>query len=181
MAVEFFRRFARNNAWCNHRLYEACTGLSESELTTPRYSSFPTILATLNHMLVVDWYYLDTMRGEGFGLALHDLDMPFSEFEPLRAAQAESDRELIDFCDRLTDETMGQVVVMQHVDGRSEERVEDLLSYLIHHQIHHRGQVQAMLSSTHVTPPSLDEFFERHYRTLRVIDFAALGWKGEEY
>ena len=42
-------------------------------------------------------------------------------------------------------------------------------------------QVQAMLSSTHVTPPSLDEFFERHYRTLRVIDFAALGWKGEEY
>lgn len=181
MSLRFFTRFARNNAWANHRLYEACAGLSFLELTTPRYSSFPTILATLNHILVVDWYYLDAMRGEGFGLALHDLDMPYSEFEPLRAAQADSDRDLIDFCDSLTEDDLDRMVSIRRGNDRlTEERIDDLLSHLLHHQIHHRGQIHAMLASTHVAPPALDEFFERHYSALRVIDFAALGWKGEE-
>ena len=39
------------------------------------------------------------------------------------------------------------------------ERIGDLLAHLFMHQIHHRGQVHAMLSGTSVKPPQLDEFF----------------------
>jgi uncharacterized damage-inducible protein DinB len=31
--------------------------------------------------------------------------------------------------------------------------------HLFQHQIHHRGQVHAMLAGTHVAPPPLDEFY----------------------
>jgi uncharacterized damage-inducible protein DinB len=34
-----------------------------------------------------------------------------------------------------------------------------VLPHLFVHQIHHRGQVHAMLSGTSVAPPQLDEFF----------------------
>lgn len=47
------------------------------------------------------------------------------------------------------------------------------------HQTHHRGQVRAMLSGTHVTPPQLDEFFSAGEAPLRAQDFAELGWTEE--
>ena len=44
-------------------------------------------------------------------------------------------------------------------EGMIPERIGDLLAHLFIHQIHHRGQVHAMLSGTSVKPPQLDEFF----------------------
>lgn len=51
-----------------------------------------------------------------------------------------------------------------------------MLSHLFEHQIHHRGQVHAMLSETRVAPPQLDEFFCAGEAGLRAADFAELGW-----
>jgi uncharacterized damage-inducible protein DinB len=51
-----------------------------------------------------------------------------------------------------------------------------LLSHLFEHQIHHRGQVHAMLSGTSIAPPQLDEFFCAGESGLRAADFAELGW-----
>lgn len=46
------------------------------------------------------------------------------------------------------------------------------------HQIHHRGQVHAMLSATGVKPPQLDEFFpsDPAEQALRAQDLAELGF-----
>jgi hypothetical protein len=44
------------------------------------------------------------------------------------------------------------------------------------HQTHHRGQAHAMLSSTSVAPPQLDEFLMPSDAPLRSADMAALGW-----
>jgi len=52
------RAMAYNNAWANHRLLSACTGLSQSEFEATRTSFFPSIQATLNHI-------------SGFGLRVH--------------------------------------------------------------------------------------------------------------
>ena len=38
------------------------------------------------------------------------------------------------------------------------ERIGDILAHVFLHDIHHRGQVHAMLSGTSVAPPQLDEF-----------------------
>ena len=52
---------ARANRLANHRLDAACASLSHDEWTAPRTGFFPSIAATLNHVLIVDWYYLDAL------------------------------------------------------------------------------------------------------------------------
>ena len=58
---------------------------------------------------------------------------------------------------------------------RYPERTRDVLAHLFQHDIHHRGQVHAMLAGTAVAPPQLDEFFLAQDADLRAADLRALG------
>ena len=170
--VEQLRGMARNNAWSNHRLYGACVALTATELTATRTSFFPSILLTLNHILIVDWYYLGSLTYGGRGPSAYADDLPYPVFDDLRTAQTDSDRALIAFCDSLD-----QTVVLARDDGRrSRETVAAVLSHLFVHQVHHRGQVHAMLAGTAAAPPQLDEFFLEEDASRRAEDLAALGW-----
>jgi len=167
---------ARNSAWANHRLYEACSRLTDAERCAGRTSFFPSIHATLNHILIVDWYYLDALEGGGRGPALYADPEPFAGFADLHRAQRDADRRLVAYCERLADASMDREVVLVREDGaRHPERVGDVLAHLFQHQIHHRGQVHAMLSGTSVPPPQLDEYFLRQDARLRAEDLRALG------
>jgi uncharacterized damage-inducible protein DinB len=57
-----FCTMAANNAWANHRLLDACARLSQEEFEATRTSFFPSIKATLNHIVTVDWYYVDALE-----------------------------------------------------------------------------------------------------------------------
>ncbi|TJX56687.1 MAG: damage-inducible protein DinB, partial [Mesorhizobium sp.] len=50
------------------------------------------------------------------------------------------------------------VITDRREDGMIPEKIGDILAHLFLHDIHHRGQVHAMLSGTSVVPPQLDEF-----------------------
>ena len=56
-----FLSMAYNNAWSNHRLLKACALLSQPDFVAHRTSFFPSIKATLNHNLTVDWFYIDAL------------------------------------------------------------------------------------------------------------------------
>ena len=163
---------ARNNAWANHRLLGACARLSHAELHATRTSFFPTILKTLNHIVTVDWYYVDALAREGRGLALFEPEEPFEELAPLREAQRAVDRKLIAITASID---LDGDVRIQRRDHVQVERAADVLLHLIEHQIHHRGQVHAMLSGTRVPPPQLDEFFLREELPLRAAELDELG------
>ncbi len=62
-AVQTFRAFAYNNAWANHRLLTACAALSPEAFAAPRTGFFPSLAATLNHILIIDWFYVDALEG----------------------------------------------------------------------------------------------------------------------
>ena len=61
--VGTFRAMAYNNAWANHRLLAACARLTQAEFEASRTSFFPSLKATLNHILIVDWFYVDSLEG----------------------------------------------------------------------------------------------------------------------
>jgi len=48
---------AYQNAWANHRLLKACAALPEAEFAAARTGFFPSIRATLNQIVTVDWMY----------------------------------------------------------------------------------------------------------------------------
>ena len=165
---EHFAELARNNAWSNRRIHAACASLSQAEFEAPRTSFFPTLQATLNHIFVVDAYYLDGLEAGGRGLATVAVEIPFSRLPELAAMQSESDRRLIRFCDLLDSETLERRITLDRGDeGLTSETTRAVLAHLFVHQIHHRGQAHAMLAGTRVAPPQLDEFFLEYDRARR--------------
>ncbi|TIV13981.1 MAG: damage-inducible protein DinB [Mesorhizobium sp.] len=157
--LDHLRRMARNNLWSNDRLYRAVLGLQPGEFEAGRVSFFPSIEETLNHILAVDHLYLDFLTDGGLGAAAYDDFIPFKDPASLAAAQANFDRRLVAFCDGLSEADLDRrVVTDRREDGLIPERIGDILAHVFLHDIHHRGQVHAMLSGTSVAPPQLDEF-----------------------
>jgi uncharacterized damage-inducible protein DinB len=170
------RRMAGNNRWSNDRLHRAVLALRPGEFEAARTSFFPSIKATLNHILSVDLFYLDMMEEGGVGLAIFDLYVDHDDPARLAEDQAAFDRRLIDFCNRLAPEDLDRRVLSDRgEDGHIPERIGDLLAHLFLHDIHHRGQVHAMLSGTTVKPPQLDEYFLDFDRKLRREEMERLG------
>ena len=153
------RRMARNNLWSNDRVYRAVLALEPGEFEASRTSFFPSIRETLSHILLVDLFYFDMLVEGGLGLAVGDEFREFPDAESLAKAQAQLDRQLVAFCDSLSDADLDRQVASDRGEaGMIPERIGDLLAHLFLHDIHHRGQVHAMLSGTSVKPPQLDEF-----------------------
>lgn len=176
MTVELHRRFARNNAWSNHRLLKACAALSEADYRAIRTSFFPSIEQTLNHILLVDVYYYDVVAETGRALSRYDLpDIAWPSFAELDAAQRASDRKLVAFCDGLCEADLSRVVKCERPTATHDETIGNLLAHLFVHQIHHRGQVHAMLAGTGVKPPQLDEFFLDQDAGLRTAELGEIG------
>jgi uncharacterized damage-inducible protein DinB len=176
--AEHFRAMARNNAWANHRLLEACAQLDDAALRAPRTSFFPSIHLTLNHILLVDWYYLDALdnRGQRWRELYALSAEPCASFAELRREQAAADRRLIAYCERLDADALEAVVVLNRPgELHYPERAADVLAHLFQHDLHHRGQVHAMLAGTAVAPPQLDEFFLAQDAPLRAAELEALG------
>jgi uncharacterized damage-inducible protein DinB len=170
------RRMAGNNLWSNDRLYRAVLSLQPGEFSAERTSFFPSIKATLNHILAVDLLYLDFVEEGGVGAATFDDFVPFEELRALFAAQVAADRRLIAFCDRLSQEDLDRrVITDRREDGMIPERIGDILAHVFLHDIHHRGQVHAMLSGTSVKPPQLDEFLLDYDVKLREKEVERLG------
>lgn len=171
-----FRAMAHDSAWANHRLLSACSALSDEQFTLHRTGFFPSISATLNHILVVDWFYVDALEGGTLGADAWRDPEPFRNVRALRQAQAAVDRRLLAFVDALKADDLERVVAVHRPDTVQRERTDTLLLHLHMHQVHHRGQAHAMLSGTAVAPPQLDEFFCEMDADRRAPELRELGW-----
>ena len=177
--VQTYRAFAYNNAWANHRLLTACAALSQQDFEAERTGFFPSLQMTLNHIYVIDLFYVDALEGGWLGPKAFENDVPCPSLADLKSAQAGIDRRLIAVCDALTPALLEGIVRVNRNTRVQTERCDRLLMHLFQHQIHHRGQAHAMLSATAVAPPQLDEFFSIAEAPLRAAEFKDLGWTEE--
>jgi len=175
--TSYLRIQAHANRLSNHRLHAAMAPLSSAEFHALRVGFFPSLAATLNHILLVDLYYIGSLQGDPGARAAGLAFRPSRELSDLAARQAESDRRLIAFCDRLDAAALDAVVAMERDDHVQRDRVGHVLAHLFNHQTHHRGQAHAMLSGTAIAPPQLDEFMMPSEAHLRAAEMAALGWR----
>jgi uncharacterized damage-inducible protein DinB len=185
--AQHFVAEAYNNAWANHRLLRACCRLTQEEFVAARTSFFPSIKATLNHILTVDWFYLEILERSRAGL--QPADNPGRHFEPeepfdtcadISREQHAADQRLIALCRSVKDGEAGATVLLPRRTGIERDSLHRILAHLFQHDIHHRGQVHAMLAGTSVDPPQLDEFYCANEAPLRAKDFAELGFSEEE-
>jgi uncharacterized damage-inducible protein DinB len=168
---------ARNNIWSNHRLLTACKALSAAEFAAPRTSFFPSLRATLNHILWIDTYYIGALLRDPTVLVRYDDPPPdFADATLLHDAQIASDWRLLAFCQGQTEASLLEGLVLPRPNRTPPpSSVLSILEHLFQHQTHHRGQAHAMLAGTAVKPPQLDEFFLAGEQHLRRDELLALG------
>ncbi|TWO64922.1 damage-inducible protein DinB [Caenimonas sedimenti] len=181
LMLQHVRAAARANRLANERLHVAIATLPAEAFHAPRAGFFPSLAKTLNHILVIDRYYLDSLLGQGpLARSGFYAFVPADDLASLRRRQREVDEELIVFCDRLDEAGLVQVVHIDRPDRVDRDLAHRVLAHLAMHQTHHRGQVHAMLSSAGVKPPQLDEFLMVSDAPFRVGDLAAAGWSEQD-
>lgn len=178
--LSFLRTQVRANRLANHRLHAALAPLTPDELQAPRTSFFPSLAATLDHILWVDSYYLDCLEGRSDARSRALAWVPRSTLAALRDEQAASDQRLIGLLDAATAADLDRIVGMPRREHVQREPLGHVVAHLLNHQVHHRGQAHAMLAGTAVAPPQLDEFLMSSEAHLRQADLAALGWSEDQ-
>lgn len=128
--LNFLRTQVHANRLANHRLHTAMATLSPDELQAPRTSFFPSLLATLDHILWVDGYYLDCLQGLADARERALAWAPRLSLPTLAADQAASDERFIALLNAATDADLDRIVLMPRRDHVQREPLGNVVAHL---------------------------------------------------
>ena len=174
-----YRTMAYNNAWANHRLLTACARLTPDEFTAKRTGFFPSLRATLNHILIIDHFYVDAMEGGTLGPAAWADQEPCATVAALKEAQAAVDRRLLKVVEALDGAGLQRIVSVHRGTSIQRERMDRLAAASVPAPGASSRPGPRHARGTSVSPPQLDEFFSVGEAPLRAAEFAELGWTEE--
>lgn len=156
----------------------ACTVIDPAALAAPRNAAFfGSIIATLDHNFIIDLFYVSGMEGTPIGPSGYAVDVPHPDLFGLTTAQRGIDRRFVTMTEDPTLADPAREVILPRGDITQVERFDRIFLHLIQHQIHHRGQVHALLTEAGVPPPQLDKFRPAwaQDRNRRAPDFVEMG------
>lgn len=143
MAMEM----ARYNKWQNSVLLDLCDTLTEEQLNEDHSTFFPSLLATLNHILHVDTVLMTFIKDGtppvGFDptVTLHDT---YAAFKDARRALDDNIQTLMDRADPVWFDKIFEY----HSDDRDGPRRRPralFINQMFNHQTHHRAQATTIL------------------------------------
>lgn len=155
ISAEYCRLMARYNTWQNNSLVTAADGLSGTARQKDRGAFFQWITASFNHLYWADALIVQGLKGNKRpkDTITHSLINPadWGTFKTLRAQRSEDIQE---WADGLADADLdGMLVWYPGVGFTRIERPKALCAAeLSGHQIHHRGQIHAMLTAAGAAP-----------------------------
>jgi uncharacterized damage-inducible protein DinB len=143
------------NAWANARLLEVMEGLDEERLTRRIESSFPSLVATVAHIVSAEWIWLERWKGRSPAATPEWLDG--ATLGELRARLAEIERSRLEWLGRLREPDLESRVDYRTLAGHAfTDRLADLLLHVVNHASYHRGQLTTMLRQLGATPAGTD-------------------------
>lgn len=150
---EYCRQMARYNRWQNELLGKSLESMTDADLTKDRGAFFGSIFATVNHLLWGDTLWISRFDG-GAGPANTDLSKAVTTDTTATLAEWSTERFRVDarftaWAKRVTNtELTGNI---SWYSGSVQAQITKPRSLCVvqmfNHQIHHRGQVHAMLGA----------------------------------
>jgi uncharacterized damage-inducible protein DinB len=149
------------NRWANLRFLDAMADLSNEELGRDLGSSFPSVAATLVHLIGAESVWLQRWRGES--PASFPDAMTLDSVAKVRTLWDALWEEQRAFVEGLDEGAMDTMVAYRTFDGSAyEQPLGQLVRHVVNHATYHRGQLATMLRQLGRTPPSTD--LVRFYR-----------------
>ncbi|MEL7212217.1 MAG: DinB family protein [Pseudomonadota bacterium] len=155
ISADYCRLMAHYNTWQNTSLVTAADTLSDAARHKDRGAFFRSIAATLNHLYWADALILQRLQGNERpeDTVKHSLTSP-SDWERFKTMRLRRNQDIEDWAAPLIDADLEGTVVWYPGDGT--RRIEALKALcvveLFNHQVHHRGQIHAMLTAAGAEP-----------------------------
>lgn len=152
-----FAMMAAYNAWCNERIYDAASQLSDENYRADRGAFFKSVHGTLNHILVADRIWLKRLTGTGETASSLDAVL-YDTLPDLRRARRSEDERIVSYVDSLGENDLASRIRYRTLSGSAdiEQPLVSVLFHVFNHQTHHRGQVHCILTGLGLDAPSLD-------------------------
>jgi uncharacterized damage-inducible protein DinB len=143
------------NRWANRRVLAPAAALSAEERGRDLGSSFPSLQATLAHVLGAEWIWLERWNGRSPSGLPGDWDL--SEWPALERRWNEVEAAQARFVAALAEPDLQRAVDYRTTDGTPYVApLGQLLRHVVNHSTYHRGQVVTMLRQLGAAAPSTD-------------------------
>ena len=144
----YLKNFAKYNIWAN----ELLIGLVQENIATieaTTKSSFPTIRATLEHILFAETLWLSRLKGEKV-IAKPEYE---GTNEALFEALLKSSKRLKDFIKKKNKAFVAKESNYTKMDGKTRQNEKNgaILLHVLNHSTYHRGQIVTMLRTLGAT------------------------------
>jgi len=141
--------------WANDRLFAALGGIDRALLRSPQGLFFGTIHHTVDHIMLVNRLWLARLRGEVVAVDFRQLTYP--DWDQLIEATQRQAEELTLWLEGCPEDWFdGQ---LDYVSSEGEARsmwMRDVLTHMMNHQTHHRGQISAVITRLGGAAPEMD-------------------------
>lgn len=155
MTIEEARGLVAYGSWANGLVFAAAEALSEEQLGASAASSFPSVGATLAHIVGAEWVWLRRWLGESPTAVPSWVPKPSLAELKVQLAAVEAERTSL--LAGLSDADLGRVVSYRNLAGQAyADELGGLIRHVVNHSTYHRGQVATQLRQLGVTPPNTD-------------------------
>jgi uncharacterized damage-inducible protein DinB len=142
------------NETVRHRYFETLTRLSWEEFTENREASFHSIRNIFVHTLGAIDYWLDFLQNENLR-SKRKYD-EYGKFEEVRAYMEHVEKRTREYLESLRTDGLNKTYTSTDDDGKtSEVTAEDILIHVFEEEVHHRGELIALLWQMNIEPPPM--------------------------
>jgi len=148
------RQLLEYNEEVRNRYFKCLAGLSWKDFIENREASFNSMKNIFVHTLGAIDHWLDRLQNENLrSKKKHD---EYKSFDDVRTYMKSVEKRTHDYLDSLTKNKLNKKYVMKDDEGKSHRfTAQDILIHMFEEEVHHRGELIALLWQMGVEPPSM--------------------------
>jgi len=164
---DYFVEQTAYHYWANEVLFESLEHLDAVALATSQGLYFDTIHHTMDHILLVAQQWRARLQGQEIKPDFFKLHHP--NWGELKSTLRVEMLELQAWLNIQTDSWFDEEVTYQSIEGGERNNtVRDMLTHLMFHMAHHRGQVSGAATRLGAPPAEMDYIYYRRFVSAKI-------------
>lgn len=153
---QHFSTLTQYHSWAFNRLYEYLESVSETDYRRECGLFFKSIHGTLNHSLLADKIWYGRCIDQSFTVSGLDEEL-YADRKQLETEINNQTVKWNEFLMQIDADRFDNLIEYQTTQGSSKTlQLANILSHVINHGTHHRGQVSAALTQFGYSVPEID-------------------------
>lgn len=153
---QHFSTLTQYHFWAFNRLYEYLESVSEANYRRECGLFFKSIHGSLNHSLLADKIWYGRCINQPFSVSGLDEEL-YSDRKQLQKEIKNQSAKWSDFLIEIDADKLGSIIEYRTTEGSEKSlQLANILSHIVNHGTHHRGQVSAALTQFSYPAPEID-------------------------